>query len=425
MKKRQPQVMVLGSSIPEELIYAAGAKPFWILGGSLGTVAWSDDLVPRDTDPVSRSMLGFLLNDHFDLGAAALIIVPITCDSSRKMAYLLRAAGKSGHRGYSPDKSDPLAGLKWRGQMREQLAEKLADHTGRRLSKKNLIQATQLVETARKLMRDFIQVCRQKDGLISGALRMAVLTYYYTSDLKGWCGQLRKLNLELLANLQVISAATTSKPKVLIDGFPVVLPNYKIPFLIGDIGLTIGPAWTVKQYSKIYASSSRHKASKRDPFSAIIETHYRYDCSAAYAQNQMLFQSACWHLEQGGIDGVVFHVLKGQIEYDFELERFEQLFGIATIPVFRLETDYQYQDVEQLRIWMEAFMEMLAHRRYREEKERYEKIYYKLKINSRKIFTPTVLVICGLLMLLSLFAGNLVFFEFGTDDSGFCHHLKC
>ncbi len=65
---------------------------------------------------------------------------------------------------------------------------------------------------------------------------------------------------------------------------------------------------------------------------------------------------------------MVFHVLKGQIEYDFELERFEQLFGTATIPVFRLETDYQYQDVEQLRIRMEAFMEMLAHRRYREEK---------------------------------------------------------
>lgn len=98
-----------------------------------------------------------------------------------------------------PDKSDPLAGLKWRGQM-EQLAEKLADHTGRRLSKKNLIQATQLVKTARKLMRDFIQVCRQKDGLISGTL---LNSYYYTSDLKGWCGQLRKLNLELLANANI------------------------------------------------------------------------------------------------------------------------------------------------------------------------------------------------------------------------------
>ena len=48
-----------------------------------------------------------------------------------------------------------------------------------------------------------------------------------------------------------------------------------------------------------------------------------------------------------------------------------------------------------------------------------KKICHKLKINSRKIFTPTVLVICGLLMLLSLFAGNLVFYAFGSDDSGY------
>ncbi|PKM59768.1 MAG: hypothetical protein CVU99_11765, partial [Firmicutes bacterium HGW-Firmicutes-4] len=48
-----------------------------------------------------------------------------------------------------------------------------------------------------------------------------------------------------------------------------------------------------------------------------------------------------------------------------------------------------------------------------------KKNYHKLKINSRKIFTPTVLAICGLLILLSLFAGNLVFYAFGSDDSGY------
>ena len=38
------------------------------------------------------------------------------------------------------------------------------------------------------------------------------------------------------------------------------------------------------------------------------------------------------------------------------------------IPVFRLETDYQYQDVEQLRIRMEAFSEMLVQNRLRRVK---------------------------------------------------------
>jgi benzoyl-CoA reductase/2-hydroxyglutaryl-CoA dehydratase subunit BcrC/BadD/HgdB len=62
------------------------------------------------------------------------------------------------------------------------------------------------------------------------------------------------------------------------------------------------------------------------------------------------------------VDGVVFHILKGQIEYDFALSRLEPLFDREGIPVFRLETDYQYQDVEQLRIRLEAFAEMLGQR---------------------------------------------------------------
>ena len=64
------------------------------------------------------------------------------------------------------------------------------------------------------------------------------------------------------------------------------------------------------------------------------------------------------------IDGVFYHVLKGQVEYDFELGRFEELFECLDIPVFRLETDYNYQDVEQLRIRLEAFSEILNQRRY-------------------------------------------------------------
>jgi benzoyl-CoA reductase/2-hydroxyglutaryl-CoA dehydratase subunit BcrC/BadD/HgdB len=62
------------------------------------------------------------------------------------------------------------------------------------------------------------------------------------------------------------------------------------------------------------------------------------------------------------VDGIVCHILKGQIEYDFMLSRLEPLFEQHDVPVFRLETDYQYQDVEQLRIRLEAFAEMLGQR---------------------------------------------------------------
>ena len=55
-----PDVVLIGTAVPEEIVIASSAKPYWIIGGSLGSTAWSDDLVPRDTDPVSRSVYGYI-----------------------------------------------------------------------------------------------------------------------------------------------------------------------------------------------------------------------------------------------------------------------------------------------------------------------------------------------------------------------------
>ena len=38
-----------------------------VLGGSLETAHWADELPPRDTDPFSRSSIGWLINPEFDL----------------------------------------------------------------------------------------------------------------------------------------------------------------------------------------------------------------------------------------------------------------------------------------------------------------------------------------------------------------------
>ena len=53
-------VVVAGAGIPDELLRTAGGVPFYILGGSREACMYSDDRVPRDADPVSRSILGYL-----------------------------------------------------------------------------------------------------------------------------------------------------------------------------------------------------------------------------------------------------------------------------------------------------------------------------------------------------------------------------
>ena len=94
MSGKNPGVILSGTSFPEEILYAFGLVPFWVLGGSFASSVWVDDMVPRDTDPVSRSVLGYLSNEFFNLTDRALIIIPLVNDSSRKQAYMLKAAGK-------------------------------------------------------------------------------------------------------------------------------------------------------------------------------------------------------------------------------------------------------------------------------------------------------------------------------------------
>lgn len=102
-------------------------------------------------------------------------------------------------------------------------------------------------------------------------------------------------------------------------------------------------------------------------FQKALRAFFKSDCSSAYSRNDALYHSASRLIAEGSIEGVVYHVLKGQIEYDFELERLEELFAHYDVPVCRLETDYNYQDIEQLRIRVEAFAEVISQKRYSKE----------------------------------------------------------
>lgn len=366
MRAQKPKLIALGGGVPEELMCAADPHPLWVLGGSLAAAHWADALVPRDTDPIHRSILGFLENPQFDLAKNALIVIPAATDSQRKLAYLLRARGKSVMTiDVYPDKEREDA----RAQYLEQLtraADAMGDHTGRRVNRGNLTSAFLNVQNARRQLRTFL---RKADGLenrLPASVRMAVeFSFSCADNLPLWTMRLNRLSCEIGRFMGRVGAAVAGKPRVLLMGSSVCFPNYKIPFLVEDVGLVIGASVDpLNQKHGIPAVQLSGAPSRRALLKQIAYSHYESDCSGAYVSNETLFTVVRALLARQPIEGVVYHVLKGQVEYDFELARFERLFEQCGIPVFRLETDYQYQDVEQLRIRMEAFREMLEQNRY-------------------------------------------------------------
>lgn len=65
------------------------------------------------------------------------------------------------------------------------------------------------------------------------------------------------------------------------------------------------------------------------------------------------------------MQGVIYHVLRGCLVYDYEYQVLEEELGKYGIPIIRVESDYNEEDVEQLRIRIEAFIELIKLKDYR------------------------------------------------------------
>ena len=349
-----PNVIVWGTNIPEELILSFGISPCRIAGGSFAVSAQADAALPRDTDPVSRSSYGMLQNK---LTEKSLVLIPAVNDSSKKIAYMLKAKGVKVHVIDIPQPKNALPAKDLTHQM-ELCAQAIAKHVGRPFSYRKFNKAAHIVFQAKTALRDFISVSMSRATQIPDILRMFILySYYCTDDIAQWAAHLQKLNGKLKETPQT---GQTGKSAVLLVGSPVYFPNYKVPLLLREAGLTI---LANLDYSAIQSLSPVRPVKS---ISSMVSRYYQSDCSGAYAKNERL----CQHIEEAikrcKPDGVVFHILKGQIEYDYELNRMENIFYEKNIPVFRLETDYNKQDVEQLRIRTEAFSEVLVQRKFAE-----------------------------------------------------------
>lgn len=372
LKKIQPQVIVLGNDIPAEVLYAVCDHPFYVLGGSLGTAHWADELTPRDTDPFSRSTLGWLINPDFDITKNALIVTATSSDSRRKLIAVLQSAGRQVAAMDVPPMNNTSNAIHYYKDQMVMLAEKIGKYTHKHLTGGNLRRAVRKVARAHRQWQRFTATAYAAKGFISDeAVLLVTQCMYFADSLDEWALHVADLTKELEALNKRFMLKQKEKPNVLILGSPVVFPNYKVPQLIASANMRIAAvADCLSLEAALSVKRGGRMISADRILDQIAQDHLRATSSGARVNNEGLYSYFLHLVRQLHPDGVVCHILKGQIEYDFELPYIEKAAEELDIPVFRLETDYQYQDMEQLRIRMEAFGEMLNQRNIVKRKAR-------------------------------------------------------
>lgn len=356
---KKPNVIMIDVNFPEEVIEALNARAIYIIGGSFKSAVEAENMVPRDTDSVTKSILGLLTDKRYSFLKNAVLLIPINNDSMRKISYMLKDDFKVIPVEVPSDKNNKVLTNRWKNEV-ERVTHRLERHLGTLCTKSKLKRAIETIRYARASYQRLEESYLRYSGIVDGSTLMFVAnSYLWDRSKASWASNVDKMANDIEVLGKRFASKRGEKPQVLLMGSPIYFPNYKIPFLLEELGMEI-----VSNITPINSMLKRgvvdYTSNDSNLLSRVADCTMQHDIAPAYVNNISLFRKVKDIADNIKLNGVVYHVLKGQIEYDFELKYIETYLEEKNIPVFRLETDYNYQDVEQLRIRLEAFCEMIT-----------------------------------------------------------------
>ena len=359
--------------VPEELIYAAGAIPVRLCGGSYEASCIGDDFVPRDTCPVVKASLGFTsLNLISAYEACDAVIVPTTCDAKRKMGEELLKFTEVWMLEVPHVKESEGARRQWLEQLYA-LKKNIEKLTGKRfrggkIKRKQLDAAIKTVGRAQYQARRLYEIGKSSRPVVFGREAMLAINAYSFDTAPEWTEAMARLNDELETRCQQgRSVCSERSPRILIAGSPPIFPNWKIPCLLEEMGAVIVADESCMGSRYLYDPIGITEKSMTDMMVGIAARYIMPCVCPSFAPNEDRLFRLLQMVEEFKVDGIIYHVLKGCVIYDFELIRVEKIMKEKKIPVLRVETDYSPEDIEQIRTRVEAFVEMLERKKFKKK----------------------------------------------------------
>lgn len=203
----------------------------------------------------------------------------------------------------------------------------------------------------------------EKNPPIKGSQVMFALNSFIYTDPLEWEMSTRKL----LADIEEkeVKVPKRQRPRVFIAGAPVSFPNYKVPLMIEELGAQIVGDESCLSGRLLYDPVVPMDFSTTNMVRALA-ARYIAACTCPVFDNiEDRLASLKTRLDESGAEGIIYHVLRGCVPYDFELAAVEKWAEEENIPLLRVETDFSTEDVEQIKIRFEAFVEMIDQRRKR------------------------------------------------------------
>ncbi len=341
---------------PAEIALAAGAVPVVLCGTRNDPIATAEQVLPRNLCPLIKSSFGFAMEGSCPyLSAADLVVADTTCDGKKKMFELLGEM-KPVHLLHLPSTPGDEALPFWRGQL-EGLVQRMESDFGVTITEQNLTDAITLANRERRALKALMDLPQMDPAPVTGMQMLEMLFKLgFFSD--------RETIIELaegvVAEVQAAAKAGTlperkGGPRILLTGVPVGMGSHKVVRLIEECGGQVVCMENCTGYKKADLVDETG-----DPLTALARRYLSTPCSVM-APNQGRFDL----LEQLVADfrphGVVDLTWQACHTYNVEAYKVRNfLRDRFDLPGLHIETDYSEADAEQLKVRIEAFLEMIA-----------------------------------------------------------------
>ena len=354
--------------VPAELVYAAGAMPVRLCSGSYTAYSIGDDYIPRDACPLVKAVMGFgkvRALPAFD--NCSLLIAPVTCDCKKKLAGVIDTVKNTVPLHVPPLKKEDADTEVFLKEL-YRLIPILEKETGVQITARSLAEGINMVGNAQYEMSEFLKYRRHDPALMSGTQVLSVMNAYSYMPVNMWAEQMHRLNGEMKQRLeQGRFVSRKNQPRILVTGSPIAFPNIKVPLLIEEMGGVFAADETCMGECGLYDPVSVIDPSF-DGMMRALASRYTKPCTCpVFVDNSQRIYRIKQMIKEHKIQGVIYHVLRGCLVYDYEYQLMEEAMGKLDIPIIRVESDYNEEDVEQLRIRIEAFIELIKLKELKKE----------------------------------------------------------
>jgi len=351
--------------VPVELISALGARSVRICSGHYECVHSTNELLgDAGLCPLVKSTLGSkMLSAHPLMDILDLVVVPATCDGKMKLGEMLEDWVPVLMLNVPRVKTGDTTSRLWLDEMKF-LIRRLEDLTGNRLRKASLLREIQHWNAANQVWNELTEFRINSPPLLSGQDALIVAQASEIDDISRWTMEVG----ELIQELRILQesgkhAGEEGAARIMVAGSPIVFPNFKIPSIIEESGGIIVHDELCSATRILNDPVVVDETNPAELIRAVAERYF-YPCTCpCFSPNDERIIRLKESVRCYGVEGVVFHTLRGCHLNIIEGTKIELVLDTLGVPMLKLESEYDEGDVEQIRTRVEAFVEMIKARR--------------------------------------------------------------